>query len=498
MKKRIKRIISGVSIALLLALSVFVLSADFQLSRALRALNVAELLEAANQGAHLDITIVEGRIQNPILYAWQRHYQPYIIELLVQCGANVDYADSRGRTLLMYASGYNPAKYSFYYAAQKASVEDYARIFLSHGASVNLKDKNGLTAIDYAVMLQNDVDRVKLLLEYGAEITRQTFERALNTPTIGAYDYDKMALLMENIDSPEIYSSLAPCVAAAMQKRDFSASEYSLMSAENQNIALFYTAAFGTSEMLGSILPRTSGSQYAQHLQDPDEHSLLAVAAYKGNRPCVEYLISSFAWSQEQKQSALKYAINNGHVSITELLLENGAFLNVPRETWYSSENWLMVPAENGDVATIQLMVDYGYSLNDEIVWYTMKEAARGGSVDVLQYFLDLGYSLSPYLDASSSYRDLFYEACAFQQLGVMKFLLEAGCDISATSLGFEMAVEQHNMELISYLLSVGADPTARTVYEDGSSHLSAYESAVRYGMEDVISLFDEVDSKLS
>ena len=495
MKRRITRFCSIIFCFLALFLSACRLQTDVQFSNALMNNNMSELIEAAMGGANLDKIIIEGKAQNPILYVWQHRPQPYKIELLLQYGANVDYADSKGHTLLMYASGYKPQDYGFTYATQSASVEDFARIFLSHGASVNLKDKDGLTALDYAVMLQHDTDRVKLLLEYGAEITPQTFERALNTPTIGAYDYDKMALLMDNIDSPEIYSALEPCVAAAMQKRDFSASEFALMSVQDRLLALFYTAAFGTPEMLEEILPQPNNIQY---IQDPTEQSLLEVAAHEGNRPCVEYLISTFAWSQEQKQSALQYAINNGFTSITEMLLEHGAFLNVPRETWYSSENWLMVPAENGDVATIQLMVDCGYSLNDEIVWYTMKEAARGGSVDVLQYFLDLGYSLSPYFGASSSYRDLFHEACAFRQLDVVKFLLEAGCDISATSSGFEMAVEQHNMELISYLLSVGADPTEKTVYEDGSSWLSAYEIAMQYGMEDVLSLFDEASNALS
>lgn len=485
-----KQMVLLASLSLLLVLFGCAPKADNLLSHALMTSNMSELIKASTQGANLDNIIIEGRIQNPILYVWQHNSQPYIIELLLQYGANVDYADSRGHTLLMYASGYNPQNYSFYYVAQNVSVEDFARILLSHGASVNLKDKDGYTAIDYAVSLHDDTDRIKLLLENGAEITQQTLEIAVNTPIVGAFDYDKMSLLMQNIDSPEIYSTLAPCVVAAMQKRDFPASEFALMATQDQALALFYTAAFGTPALLECILPQTGE---IRSIQDPHEYSLLEVAAREGNHQCVEYLISSFDWSHEQKQTALNYAINNGHTSITETLLENGAMLNEPREAWYPAENWLLIPAESGDVATIQQLVDLGYSLSDEIVWCAMKAAARGGSIEVLQCFLDLGYSLNPDFYTNELGSDIFYDACAFQHLDVVMFLAEAGSNMISISKGLTIAVEQHNMELISYLLSVGADPTAETVYEDGSTSISAYETAMQFGMEDVVSLFDEI-----
>lgn len=489
-----RQIVLLVSLFLLVTLSGCVSETDSLLSHALINNNMSELIDAATKGANLDKVRIDGKMQNPILYVWEHNPQPYVIELLLQYGADVNYTDSDGHTLLMYASGYEPERYGFSYVSQSVNVGELTRIFLSHGATIDAKDNSGFAAIDYAAMLFDETDIIKLLLDEGAEITQQTLENAVNTPGVGAYDYDKMALLMQNVASQEIGSVFSSCIVAAMQKKEFSVSEFVLLPTEEQVLALCYTAAFGTPTMLNCVLPQTGG---IQSIQDPLGYSLLEIAANEGNYQCVEYLVTSFDWRLEQKQNALYYAIMSGHSSITKKLLDSGATLNAPSDAWYPTENWLLYPAESGDIKTIQLLHNFKYPLSEEIVWYAMKYAARGGSIDVIKFFLNLGYSLYPDFYSVESGPDILYEACAFQQLEVVMFLVEVGINANSINEGLAIAVEQHNLELINYLLSVGAEPTAKTVFDDGSASISAYDLAIQYGMEDVISLFDEASNYL-
>ena len=85
-----------------------------------------------------------------------------------------------------------------------------AEFLLDAGAYVDVRDKAGLAPLDYAVM-NNNVELVKLLLDYGASVRRENFTFAIPRPTIldkvkDAEVYVLMqARLKEELEKNKIY-----------------------------------------------------------------------------------------------------------------------------------------------------------------------------------------------------------------------------------------------------------------------------------------------------
>lgn len=99
---------------------------------------------------------------------------------------NPDLADKNGVTLLMKAA--------------KSGNDWDVRTLLSSGADVNLRDKDGWTALMYAARYQNSLNIVNMLIEKGAHVrVRNKFNA---TPLLMAADYSKnpeiLAVLLKN------------------------------------------------------------------------------------------------------------------------------------------------------------------------------------------------------------------------------------------------------------------------------------------------------------
>ena len=460
--------------------------ASYDLAAALYEHDMAGIQAAAYAGADMDSVFVEGRIQNPVLYIWGNNCKPYLIETLLKSGANPNYTDAQGRTLLMYAAGCQKG-YQFSYAYQGISVEDVAHLLLDYGALVDSSDSNGWTAIDYAATTYEYPNIFYLLLEHGATVTAQTLEAAMNTyPDKGPYDYKKVKMLVEMLVETEEISTLNSCVVKAICGLDFPVSEFTTASAKDRTLSLFYTAAFGVDSTLDTILFQGEDPLLCR---DPFNQSLLVVAAENGNVQTLDSLLE-LPWDGEQKDLAQQNDIINAQPEAAKILLEHGAVWNPPIEAW-SHSNILLYTADNKDLETLQLLLEYGYPLDEEIVFYTMLEAAQSGGIDFLKFFIDLGYFPDMKGVDPNQGTDLLYAACAFRQMETIKFLIELGVDPRSDSRCLRIAVEQHNMGLISYLLSQGVNPDSVVVYEDGSTSGSPKEIAQRLGMEDVLQLFN-------
>ena len=75
--------------------------------------NYDDIRFAAESGANMDQVVIDGVSYHPILYLWETSPRPLWIEQVLKNGSNVNYADAKGNTLLMYASGYQPQEYGF-------------------------------------------------------------------------------------------------------------------------------------------------------------------------------------------------------------------------------------------------------------------------------------------------------------------------------------------------------------------------------------------------
>ncbi len=117
--------------------------------------NLARVEMCLNKGATTDIRVsvpegmhfVNGKsVPNmrsyPLSYVAYRGFDPVIFELLVKNGMNVNAQDDKGQTVLMYAA--------------QAGEADRIDLFLTFRADALLTDKEGETALSYALKLKID------------------------------------------------------------------------------------------------------------------------------------------------------------------------------------------------------------------------------------------------------------------------------------------------------------------------------------------------------
>ena len=96
-----------------------------------------------------------------------------IIKSLIDAGANVNAKDKHGQTVLHYAaSEYNPNEYDEYdeFKGHNKHNKEIVKLLIDSGADVNAVDNDGKTALYMATKVGND-DNVKLLIDAGADAT---------------------------------------------------------------------------------------------------------------------------------------------------------------------------------------------------------------------------------------------------------------------------------------------------------------------------------------
>ncbi|WP_407399212.1 ankyrin repeat domain-containing protein [Treponema sp.] len=115
---------------------------------------------------------------------------------------NPDLADKNGVTLLMKAA--------------KSGNDWDVRTLLASGADVNLRDKDGWTALMYASRYQNNLNIINMLIEKGAHVrVRNKFNA---TPLLMAADYSKnpeiLSVLLKNrtVAEDEVFRAFIFCI----------------------------------------------------------------------------------------------------------------------------------------------------------------------------------------------------------------------------------------------------------------------------------------------
>ena len=113
---------------------------------------VEDVQQELAKGASVDAEDKIGRL--PIMYAVVHNSRPAVIEALITAGADVNAAcDEDGMTVLMYAAMFN--------------LPEMIEFLIQHGASVNTRDFEGATALDYA-QAEEQAEAVDKLIELGA------------------------------------------------------------------------------------------------------------------------------------------------------------------------------------------------------------------------------------------------------------------------------------------------------------------------------------------
>ena len=176
-------------------------------------------------------------------------------------------------------------------------------------------------------------------------------------------------------------------------------------------------------------------------------------------------------------------------LEVVELFVEAGMSVDTTFGGWTA----LHEAARNGHLSVVEYLVDQGASLvaETECGNTVLDLAAQGGHTDIVEYIprsaraaLERrGFSYTP---------DAFRDAAGSGNLEVVKLFVEVGMDVNARNLGWRTALHEAawwgHLSVVEYLVSQGADVRARdnggvTVLHSASGHHGRL-SVVRYLVE--------------
>ena len=142
----------------------------------------------------------------------------------------------------------------------------------------------------------------------------------------------------------------------------------------------------------------------------------------------------------KDKEVCLKWAAQNGHLSIVKNLVEHGANIHV------TNNHALRWASENGHLDVVKYLVEKGANVRT-VDDFPVKIAAIKGRLDILKYLVESGAYINNYALRRSAENG---------HLEVVKYLVESGANVrSAQEDALAGAKFFRHIDIVSYLESV-------------------------------------------
>lgn len=452
--------------------------------------DLERVIEAVEAGADVNkVSFRFGPNASPLLYSI-RNGQHFIPAYLLSKGADPNFIDSKGISILMYTVGAN-AESGITYANAEDN-DSYKTLLNDKRTEINLKGKLGFTALDYACRDSGDLDKVNYLISHGATITATTMKCAIEGFADGHCDPPILRLVLDSLITQGIPSGLDPEIEAAiLGDSNGLLSLYNAGKIKQQNIQVvqFLTAAFGDANTLETLTANGVDLNTCLH-----EDTLLSTASKYGKLETVEYLVSQQVNLEATQpgipydKTALTKAIRFNRLDIAKYLLKSGAKFQTFEDT--TAPNALEIACENGNVDMIKWIFNSSYPLTTMQEVGAMTHAALYDKIDVLKYLLD-----DKKFDINAqSYDDTVLDGAAhLASLDTIKFLVDNGANVNGGKTQYSppltTAVMFNRADVVKYLIEKGADVNLAGVSSDGSKNSRPLTKAIQSGYFDMVKL---------
>lgn len=427
--------------------------------------DVKSILDSKNYGKIIDfysggnIDINADPNFSPVEYVWRSTGNLEEMELLLKLGADVNYTDKHDNSLLMLAVGADRQHYI--YGPQ------YIKLFIKYGADVNLANKKGLTPIDLAVESRN-LKAYNLLAENNANVSVKTlgYIASEDYDTSSYIQYELIHKIVMSLPSSDSQVFFEPILDAAI--RGDSDTVIRLWKERADHIIepplLFNSIAFCSPETVCAMI----GDHDIEEYRDLLGHDALYVAAKNENIPMVHYLLDYCNYDNLSLSNMLSIVLPTGNKQLLILLYNYGARLDwdyyKSEEAWELFDIPILDLVPMASIEVIELVLDWGYPLDEVTAHLAMKKAILNNRIDVLDFFLSKGFNIDYFEDGDYGSSTLLYEACHVGKIDIVEHLLRHGADVNAnTNSTLEpkvifVAAQKNDLELFDLLVNYGAD----------------------------------------
>ena len=428
---------------------------EYKLKKSMEIQNVEAAREAIADGADVNMfhnkecwdRVEKGQsVSNPVRIAmFNGCYQ--VAEILLENGADANYEDKLGTSLLQAASNQN---------------EQFIKVLIDYGAEINKVCGNGKTALEYAIANCN-WKAIDVLLEYSPEVREETVTELVDTCKNHPYDlWDGFGEIKALLNIPEF----ASCEV----------SKLFLVTNPTDIAELYVAAAYGTPETVAAGIHK---------FPDCDKASLCECAARYGNTTVLKYIFDTYT-NQEMDlhtkalcvtaecddAETLEFILNlspdadlgkaaeaaaeNNAIAVMKRLMDFGLNINGPA----NGNSLLKTACFYGNTEMVQLLIEHGINVNGINNGEPLSVAARRGYIDILKYLIDNGANVNGnniFSDGSGGESVLMY-AIEGGQLECVKILVEHGADITYEYNGknaIDCAKDSPSYRVYQYLCSV-------------------------------------------
>lgn len=461
--------------------------------------------EAIEESANVNVYKVKGLSKNLIpLWEALKNGKHFGVKFLLEHGANSNYTDWKGMSLLMYCAGAQLPGVNY----DDAVDSDFCRLLIKYGADVNQKSSiSGLTALDYALRDESHHEIIDVLLENGAKVTPETLG-ILESKIKEIHDYPEIyKKILKIAENQGLKSKINPAVEAAMLENFDEANKL----IKSNNFGKDELKALAIYAILGNNLDTLKlvvqkGFDLSSWLYQSNENRMLrevtplALASKVGNIDILKYLIeekkidvNTYKRNGDKlyRSYALYYAVENGHLECAKYLISKGADLYDKPDSLHNS---LLAALRSNSKELVKLILDSGYSIEDINKYISVNSInVTSDNLDTLEYFVSRSYK-----DAPSVYTRILDSICGDSQiknkLDIVKWLVEHGANVNGNYDSYftlTSCCKCGNVDVVDYLISKG-------VNINPEKYTSPLSFSIDSGNFEIIKLLIENGAKIS
>lgn len=454
--------------------------ADEKLFMAIANDNLEMAKEAVSSGANINHfknkrlreTLWHNEVEsNPLLIAMMRNSDS-IVDYLLECGADVNYVNKYGRTVLSYCSELR---------------SKWVSKVIEKGADVNYIDKFGYTALDYS--LQNkqlySTKSFDILLK-SLPVLRKSTIKLISDGLVSNPEYVKNYKILKTL--ADLYGDSIPkefldlinpecCTFYDKKKQDF--------NTDYIGVEISSAAAFKNSEYFCYLYENAPWSEKVskEHLfrmaamfgnvsnmkyladngvdinnRETEDYSALELAVMNNQIDSVKYILSlnpDMKISEKHKnENPMCYAIKNNNMEMVKMLMqyclsENGGYYNIIHAVGAAIE-------ECNDEALIYLLKNGAYPDSGYEVTNFLGKAVQSNNINAVNILMSQGADINKKVSFSP-----LYNAVVRGYTDIMKILFEYGAEINidnGENIPVIGAIEYGQFDSLKLLTAHGAN----------------------------------------